>query len=290
VPSPALFGAAPNEAIGHAPELRSKRDEVEQVSEDELANAERGPKPKPVAGDPLAARQWDMRMIGATPAGSYSTEQGKRAVKVGVIDTGVDGSHPDIAANFDADLSRNFTRDMEDIDGACAEEPDRSCDDPNDVDEYGHGTHVAGTIGSPLNGIGISGVAPRVKLINLRAAQDSGYFFLQASVDALTYAGDNGIDVVNMSYYIDPWLYNCATYGIDSAADKAEQATIIEGTQRALTYARDRGVTLVGSMGNGFTDKTKPVSDSSSPDYPPGSERPGRSTTRASRCPTRARA
>ena len=61
---------------------------------------------------------------------------------------------------------------------------------------------------APFNGLGIAGVAPRVDIVNLRADQDSGYFFIQPTVDALTYAGDQGIDVVNMSFYIDPWLYN----------------------------------------------------------------------------------
>jgi subtilisin family serine protease len=271
---PELFGAATNEAIGQAPELeRAKRDEVERVDGLERRTAQRGHKPKPVKGDPLAGLQWDMRMIGATAERSYAREQGKHAVKVGVLDTGIDASHPDIAPNFDARLSRNFTTDDPLVDGACAEDPDGSCEDPANVDEGGHGTHVAGTIGAALNGIGIAGVAPKVSLVNLRAGQDSGYFFLQPTVDALTYAADHGVDVVNMSYYIDPWLYNCASYGTDSPAEKAEQATVIEATQRALTYARQHGVTLVGSMGNGFTDKTRPVSDASSPDYPPGAER-----------------
>jgi subtilisin family serine protease len=66
------------------------------------------------------------------------------------------------------------------------------------------GTHVASTVGSTINGLGMAGVAPNVTLVNLRAGQDSVFFFLQASVDALTYAGDHGIDVANMSYFIDP--------------------------------------------------------------------------------------
>jgi Subtilase family len=65
-------------------------------------------------------------------------------------------------------------------------------------------THVAGTIAAAANGFGISGVAPNVMPANIRAGQDSGYFFLQPVVDALTYAGVAGIDVVNMSFYVDP--------------------------------------------------------------------------------------
>ncbi|HEY8582172.1 MAG TPA: S8 family serine peptidase [Capillimicrobium sp.] len=274
-----LVGAAPNDPIGGVPADRKKAErELERMSD---ARAGAGPVAQgklkapfsPVAGDPLAELQWDMRMINATPDGSYRVERGSRDVRVGIIDTGVDGSHPDIAPNFNRELSRNFTTDDPVVDGACAEDPDGSCADPADVDENGHGTHVAGTIGSPLNGIGIGGVAPGVELVNLRAGQDSGYFFLGPTLDALTYAGDNGIDVVNMSYYVDPWLFNCAANPSDSPAEQREQQLVIAATQRALDYAFARGVTLIAAAGNGNTDLGKPVEDPSSPDYPPGAER-----------------
>src|SRR5512132_1158395 len=129
------------------------------------------------------------------------------AVLVGIIDSGIDGNHPDLRENFNRRLSRNFTTDIPLIDGPC-EHP--SCVDPVDEDDEGHGTHVAGSVAAALNGLGIAGVAPNVTIVNLRAGQDSGFFFLQPSVDALTFAADHGIDVVNMSYYIDPWLYNCS--------------------------------------------------------------------------------
>ena len=274
----ALVGAAPNRPVGQAPKDRvAPRADVEDPSFDagRARDAHAGqPKAAPEA-DPFYGAQWDMRMIGATPEGSYAKQQGSHAVRVGVIDTGIEGSHPDIAPNFNRALSRNFTFDIEKapngevIDGPCAEEADQSCADGPDVDDNGHGTHVAGTIGGALNGIGMSGVAPKVELVNLRAGQDSGYFFLQPSVDALTYAGDSGIDVVNMSYYIDPWLYNCADNPADSPAEQGQQRLVIEATQRALDYARDRGVTLVSAEGNGNTDLGKPVSDDTSPDYPP---------------------
>jgi subtilisin family serine protease len=217
-----------------------------------------------------------MRMIHATPAGSYHTEKGSKRVLVGIIDTGVDGNHPDIAPNFDRALSRNFTTDIPLVDGPCADEPDASCSDPNDVDENSHGTHVASTVASPINGLGVAGVAPNVTLVNLRAGQDSGFFFLQASVDALTYAGDHGVDVVNMSYFIDPWLYNCDNplhpVPEDSPADRDAQKTIIAATQRALDYAHLHGVTLVAALGNGHEDVGLPSLDVQSPNFPPGNE------------------
>jgi subtilisin family serine protease len=226
--------------------------------------------------EPLADLQWDMQMIRATTSGSYRKQKGSKRVLVGIIDTGVDGSHPDIAPNFNRGLSRNFTTDIpvdsggHEIDGPCEEEPDGSCNDPNDVDENGHGTHVASTVGSPINGLGMAGVAPNVSIVNLRAGQDSGFFFLQPSVDAFTWAADRGVDVVNMSYFIDPWLYNCRNLAADSPEQQAEQRTIIEAAQRGLDYAHLHGVTLVGAAGNSHTDLGLPngVLDEQSPNFP----------------------
>src|SRR4051812_809023 len=280
---PALEGAAANDPIGTVPSERRKGERQLERAQGERDAQRFGRQSRGrghgwghghhggshgVTPDPLSSLQWDMDMMDATADGSYAVQQGSHDVRVGIIDTGIDGSHPDIAPNFDSALSRNFTVDDPVVDGPCESDPDGSCEDPADVDEDGHGTHVAGTIGAPLNGLGIAGVAPGVDLVNLRAGQDSGYFFLGLVLDALTYAGDNGIDVVNMSFYIDPWLYNCASNPADSPEQQREQRLILSATQRAIDYARDRGVTTVAAEGNGHTDLGKPVSDDTSPDYP----------------------
>jgi lantibiotic leader peptide-processing serine protease len=272
-----IVGAARNAPIGRSiPALRPKVDMAQLPALRRAARgrtiATRGLRTASEHAEPLAHLQWGMRMIGATPEGSYAVERGERGVRVGIIDTGVDGSHPDIAPNFNQQLSRNFTTDIPLIDGPCAEDPDGSCDDPADVDENSHGTHVASIVGSPINNLGVAGVAPRVSLVNLRAGQDSGFFFLQATVDALVYAGLNKIDVVNMSYFIDPWLYNCVDNPADSPEAQAEQRTIIEATQRALDFAHAHGVTLVAAEGNGATDLGAETKiDTQSPNFPPGS-------------------
>jgi lantibiotic leader peptide-processing serine protease len=277
-----IEGVAPNAAIGRVPDqpVASGAEIKKTDPAEDAVSSGRGSRRSAgvsgASGEPLAGLQWDMQQIGATPSGSQRYEQGK-GVRVGIIDTGVDGSHPDIAPNFDLALSRNFTTDIPvdangtEIDGPC-EHP--SCVDPPDEDDDGHGTHVASEIASPINKLGIAGVAPRATIVNLRAGQDSGYFFLQPSIDALTYAGDNGIDVVNMSYYVDPWLFNCADNPADSPEDQAEQRTIITAMQRALDYAYRHGVTLVSAAGNGATDYTKTIVDDSSPDFAsePGEE------------------
>jgi subtilisin family serine protease len=214
-------------------------------------------------GDPLDSLLWGMDMINAPEA--HAIERGDHRVTVGILDTGVDGSHPDLHSNFSKKLSRNFTTDMPDIDGPCEF---AGCVDPADWDDNGHGTHTAGTVGAALNGMGLSGVAPGVTLVNIRGAQDSGYFFVGPVTNALTYAGDIGLDVVNMSFYVDPWLYNCAGGAPeDSAAAAADQAVIIEAMTRALNYAHGHDVTLVNSAGNNHDDMANPRHDVSSPDY-----------------------
>jgi lantibiotic leader peptide-processing serine protease len=86
-------------------------------------------------------------------------------------------------------------------------------------------------------------------------------------VNALTYAGDAGIDVVNMSFYVDPWLYNCTANPADAPDAQAEQRAIITGMKRALEYAHRHGVTMVAALGNNHEDLGSPRTDISSPDY-----------------------
>jgi lantibiotic leader peptide-processing serine protease len=270
----ALVGAARNRPIGRIPSGSSAaKDEVERLTAAERAAAKAGSRRagRVPGQEPFADKQWDMRMIDATPSGSYRINQGRRGVLVGIIDSGIDGNHPDLRANFNRRLSRNFTTDIPLIDGPC-EHP--SCVDPVDEDDNGHGTHVAGLVAAGLNGLGTAGVAPRVTLVNIRGGQDSGFVFLQPVVDALVYAGLVGIDVVNMSFYIDPWLYNCLDNPADSPEARAEQRTVRVATQRAVNFARGHAVTPVAAMGNAHTDLGHPTADATSPDFPPGANYP----------------
>ena len=268
-----VFGAAQEGVVGRSPQQPKKKDGVERPKlEGKTAKPapNKGPKgsSKNRAADPLDDKLWGMDMINAGEA--HGVESGDKRVAVGIMDTGVDASHPDIAPNFDHKLSRNFTTDIPEIDGPCEVE---SCVDPADVDEGGHGTHVAGTVAAAKNGIGVSGVAPDVSIVNVRAGQDAGYFFVGPTVNALTYSADAGLDVVNMSFYVDPWAYYCEGGAPeDSPEEAAEQDMIIESMSRALRYAHSKDVTLVGALGNAYTDLANPGSDDSSPNYPPGNE------------------
>ena len=268
----ALVGAARNRPIGKLPSGAAPKADVERLSAAERAAAKRSASTNGHAPgqEPLADKQWDMRMIDATPSGSYRVNQGSHGVMVGIIDTGVDGHHPDIKPNFNRALSRNFTTDIPLVDGPC-EHP--SCVDPADEDDDGHGTHVAGLVGAALNGLGTAGAAPKVTLVNIRAGQDSGFFFLQPTVDAIVYAGLVGIDVINMSFFTDPWLFNCLDNPADSPEEQLEQLTVRVATQRAINFARGHGVTPVAALGNEHTDLGNPTLDETSPDFPPGTEK-----------------
>lgn len=214
-------------------------------------------------GEPLGPCQWNMALINASADGSYPIATGK-GVTVGVIDSGVDFDHPDIAPNLDVDRSCSFifddtpTADPREIgNGDCSNKA--AVQDLN-----GHGTHVASTIAAPVNGIGIAGVAPEATIVALKACTVAGYCFADSVAAALRYAGDQGLDIVNLSLFADPYLYYCKS--------EAEQRAILAELEAAARYARQRGVLIVASAGNEQADLQHPGLDNISPDWPPGSE------------------
>jgi lantibiotic leader peptide-processing serine protease len=266
--SKSVFGASGQRAIGKLPgadPVKVSDPEVEAIHEGGAGGPRHGGS---TAGmDPLDPFLWGLDMVKSDQARSVNA--GDSRVLVGILDSGIDASHPDLAGQLAPGLSRNFVTDIPLIDGEC-EVP--SCIDPPTVDDSGHGTHVAGTVAAAANGLGVSGVAPGVKLVSIRGGQDGGWLFLGPVTNALTYGADIGVDVINMSFYVDPWLYNCTANPADSPEDQLEQRTIIEAMNRALDYAHSKYVTLVGSLGNNHEDLGHPRTDLSSPDFPPGEE------------------
>jgi lantibiotic leader peptide-processing serine protease len=202
----------------------------------------------PVADtDPFSPYQWDMAQIHAPEA--HAITGGSPAVLVGVIDTGLDFTHSDLAPNYDASRSTNC------LSGAPA-----PLLTGNDVD--GHGTHVAGTIAAAANGVGIVGVAPNSRIAGIKAGDSNGFFFPEAVLCSFMWAGTHDFDVVNNSYFVDPWLFNCR--------NDAEQRAIWQALQRAIRFAMQNGVTVVAAAGNENMDLSKKNTDMISPDFPPG--------------------
>ncbi|MEU5806113.1 S8 family serine peptidase [Streptomyces sp. NPDC047718] len=193
------------------------------------------------AGEPVRA---DMSQIKADQAWAVTT--GSSAVKVGILDTGVDDQHQDLAPNFNAADSVS-----------CAYgKPDTRAGAWRDVGE--HGTHVAGTVAAAKNGKGVVGVAPGVKISSVRIAEpNTSLFFAENTICGFVWAGDHGFKVTNNSYYTDPWQFNCP--------DNADQAAIIEGVRRAQEYAEGKGSLQVAAAGNENYDLANKTTDSASP-------------------------
>jgi lantibiotic leader peptide-processing serine protease len=127
---------------------------------------------------------------------------------------------------------------------------------------FGHGTHTAGTIAAAQNGIGIVGVAPRVKIAGIKSSNNDGFFFPEMVVCSFIWAGTHGIDVTNNSYFADPWYFNCR--------NDPEQRAIWIAEQRAIKFAMGRGVVVVAAATNFADDLAHPTRDIISPDTGPG--------------------
>jgi lantibiotic leader peptide-processing serine protease len=217
----------------------------------------------PPSNEPLAACQWDMALIHADAATrARATGEG---IRIGIIDSGVDIDHPDIAPNLDLASSCSFVRSDDPTIVAGLTDPieagNGDCANKAAVqDRSGHGTHVASIAASPVNGIGVAGVAPAATIVALKACTESTYCYGYAVADALRYAGDHDIDVVNMSLFADPYLYYCG--------NDAGQRALMRDLQSAARYAQQHGVLLVGTTGNQQMDLRHPIDDIISPDGP----------------------
>jgi lantibiotic leader peptide-processing serine protease len=264
----AFFGIARDRTIGIMRGPGTK--DVKAPRRVRSAPAARAPEsPAASSSDPLYKYEWNMRMIHATPKGSYSKDRGDRRVLVGIMDTGIDLKNPDVRGHVDKKLSRSFLGKLPPKRDHCKNHPDtRYCDDSPFTDTLGHGTGVASLVGGRINGKGMSGVAPNVTLVSLRISRY--WVFLQPVVDALTYAADHDIDVVNMSFFVDPWLFNCPDNPADTERQQMEQRTIVQAVQEAVDYARAHSVTPITALGNEALDLGKPKVDTISPDYPAG--------------------
>jgi subtilisin family serine protease len=222
-----------------------------RLNDEQVSGTDAVPTDAPAPGsdaEPLSGLQWDMSQIKAFAA--HEITGGSPDIVVGDLDTGLDFTHPDLAPNYRADKSADCSS------GAPA---------PLQVgnDQFGHGTHTAGTIAAAVNGIGITGVAPNVGIAGVKSSNDDGYFFPEMVVCAYYWVATHGINVTNNSYFADPWLFNCK--------NDPTQRVIWNAERRAMGFAQSRGTVVVASEGNDATDLSHPTVDVISPDFPPNS-------------------
>jgi thermitase len=165
-----------------------------------------------VPNDPDVQKQWALIQIEALKSWQITT--GKPEILVAVLDTGIDQSHEDLGGKVVAEV--NFT------------------DSPTPHDIYGHGTHIAGIISANSNnGVGISGVVPECRLMNIKIADDKGKCQPSALAEGIVWASDNGANVINIS--------------VGFREPSSELAN-------AIDYAWERGAVLTVAAGNHGTE------------------------------------
>jgi len=203
---------------------------------------------KVILNDPSAQKNWGLMGTGGASDikanSAWEITQGDRRVVVAVIDTGIDIEHPDLAENIWQNpgetgrdsKGRNKATNGIDDDGNGYIDDVHGWDFANNknslVDNHGHGTHIAGIIGAVGgNGIGISGVCPKVSLMALKYfdPHSKGNDNLKNTVRAIRYAVDMGANIINYS-----------GGGTDPNDDEFE----------AVKYAKEHGVLFVAAAGN----------------------------------------
>jgi subtilisin family serine protease len=195
--------------------------------------------------DPREARQWDMKVIRADEA--HEISDGSADVLVGILDSGIEHDHPDLVDNIDTTASVNCT-DAGSVDTSTRGWRPTSSD---------HGTHVAGTVAAARNGTGIVGVAPDARMASVKVVNDDGYIYPEYAICGFMWAGLQGMDVTNNSYYVDPFMYWCD--------DRPDQAAAMAAVARAVRWSTGQGVTHVAAAGNASTDLDRNTRDRSSP-------------------------
>jgi hypothetical protein len=217
------FRADPSVAVAEPDYLRKP---VGEPSPSQGEGWGEGPSPSPSQGegwgegsplalpgpgtDPLYGQQWHLGATNVPTAWQWLEDHslppgGSRDIVVAVIDTGVDYTHPDLAANMWVNppefggtpgVDDDGNGYVDDIYGADTVTPDG-----NPLDDHGHGTHVAGIIAAQAdNGVGGVGVAYNVQIMALKAAQYSGVLASSDIAEAVYYAVEKGADVINMSF------------------------------------------------------------------------------------------
>ena len=152
--------------------------------------------------DPYYGQQWNLDTINAPEA--WEITQGSEDIVVAVLDTGIDFNHQDLDDNIwynEDEIAGNGIDD----DGNGYVDDWRGWDfndhDNNPTDDHGHGTMVAGIIAAEANnGIGITGIAPNVKIMALDIFNSTPVAYQSSILEALDYAVANGASVSNNSY------------------------------------------------------------------------------------------
>jgi len=175
-----------------------KDENVELVEKDNIAKALARPsRPSP---SPSQTLPWGVERINSNDVLNIATGSG---VKVAIVDTGVERTHPDLIANLKG--GANFV--------ATA----KSYNDDN-----GHGTHVAGIIAAANNSTGVVGVAPQANIYAVKVLNKSGTGYISDIISGIQWSVNNNMDIINMSLGS-----NYPSVAFESAINAASDAGVI---------------------------------------------------------------
>ncbi len=173
--------------------------------------------------------QWGHDSVDAPEAwdAGYTGE----GVRVAILDSGIDATHPDLAPNLNAGLSASFV-------------PGEDWDIRPGV-FFNHGSHVAGTVAAADNGIGTIGVAPDAEIVAVKVLSEfTGGGSFEGVVAGIVYAANIEADIMNMSLGSGP-IPRVSGQGI-------EDLWFLTG--RATAYAHRQGTLVIASAGNDAFD------------------------------------
>ncbi|MGE3388068.1 MAG: S8 family serine peptidase, partial [Bdellovibrionales bacterium] len=192
--------------------------------------------------DPAISQAWGLKTTDAQKAWRVST--GSKDIVVAIIDTGIDVRHPDLADNIwtnkgetgvDVKGRNKATNGVDDDGNGYVDDVHgwNFVSNSNDLtDNHGHGTHIAGIIGAVGgNGIGISGISPKVSLMALKYYDPKapGVNNLLNTVKAMQYAVKMRASIINYS-----------GGGLDPSPEE----------RRAVELAQKQGILFVAAAGN----------------------------------------
>ena len=176
--------------------------------------------PAAPAADPLADRQWHLAAARLPAAWRRVSADG---IRIAVVDTGVDATHPDLAGAQDTGWSA--------VDGG-----------GDTTDRHGHGTAVAGVVAAIAgNGVGVAGAAPGARIVPVRALGADGTGWMSDIAAGIVWAADHGASII-----------------VVAAGSPAPLRLVRD----AVDYATRRGALVVAAAGNaGSTAVDHPAAD-----------------------------
>ena len=189
----------------------------------------------PANVEPRSPLQWNLRVIHADQTAANG-DRGNTAVRarVAVLDSGIVTDHIDIQQNLNLGLSKSFVPTEPNLDPP-----------PN---TFNHGTHVAGIVAAPINGVGVQGVAPDAELVAVKVLNAAGSGQFSWLLPAIEYASGPLVhaDVINMS--LGAVFDRINTGGAKGPAGGT--GPLMAALNRAINHAQANGTLVVSAAGN----------------------------------------